>query len=174
MARWTIALLTALLAVTVAASGPSSLAAAPSGEAAVAKKKKKKCKKKGQKGAVAAKKCKRKKQPTRPPASLSLAPTSHNFGHLAAYTTASKVFTVTNAAGTAPSGPIGAATSGINPGNFVISENTCAGAALPGGQSCTLKVTYVPGIGGSHSATLTVSATPGGAPTALLAGSASP
>jgi hypothetical protein len=56
--------------------------------------------------------------------------------------------------------------------NYGVSENACAGVALPGGQSCTFKVVFTP-TGGTHDATLIVSATPGGEPTAQLTGSGS-
>ncbi len=177
MRRGTIALLVTLLAVSVGVSGPAAVAEPPGAGAVTAKKK---CKKKGKKGAAAAKKkCKKKKQTpavSLPPASITLAPSPYfGFNHQTMFSSDDEVFTVTNAPGTGATGPIGTAISGPQASKFTISENTCAGLALPGGQSCTLKVTFAPGGSlGNFSATLTVSATPGGSATTMLQGASSP
>ena len=165
----------ALVAGTLAASAPASDAGSP---AEVAKKK---CKKKG--AGAAKKKCKRKRKqvpvippatPTPTPASLSINPTSHNFGNLTfPGGTASKIFTVTNSGGS----PSGALTTAIPTtamsDSFSISENACAGVPLAAFTSCTLKVTFT-APPGSRSATLNVSGVPGGNLSASLSGSGSP
>jgi hypothetical protein len=103
---------------------------------------------------------------------MTISPTSHSYPFLAVGMMASKVFTVTNASGTGPTGPILVTFSGSGSSAYSASENTCAGLALPGGQSCTFKVTFTP-TGGTQNATVIASATPGGAPSAELYGMSS-
>ena len=164
----------ALLTGSVAASAP----AADGGSSSLAESAKKKCKKKG-KGAAAAKKCKKKRPaippatPTPAPASLSISPTSHNFGTLLFMSTASKVFTVTNGGGSASGALASSIPATSMSSSFSISEDTCAGAALAASTSCTLKVTFT-APAGSRSATLDVSGVPGGFLSAPLSGAGSP
>jgi hypothetical protein len=103
------------------------------------------------------------------PAVLTLSPTPWNFGSVAAgSTSAVETFTVTNT-GQAPSGTLTTGLSGSTPAQFVITSNTCTGT-LAGGGTCSIKVEFSPNLAGPYSATLTASATPGGAPTSALAG----
>jgi hypothetical protein len=162
-----------LLATALLAGGTACLAAADGG-AAIAKKK---CAKKQ---AVASKKrCKRRKSPTppvvtppaaAPSASLSISPTSHDFGPIiVGSSSSSQTFTVTNA-GPDPSGSLTSSLGGTDPSFYAISSDTCNGTSLAGGSSCTLDVNCqsVGVLEGTRNATLTVAGTPGGYPLATL------
>ena len=48
------------------------------------------------------------------------------------------------------------ALGGANPGDYSIASNTCNGATLPSGSSCSVGVSFAPGTAGTRSATLTV------------------
>lgn len=172
--RVTLSLFAAAVLVTgsIAAGAP----AADSGSPSPTQSAKKKCKK-GKKGAAAAKKkCKRKKKPTPPapapvpaPASLAISPTSHDFGGIHT-PSASQVFTVTNNGGTG-TGAITDSITGPGASRYSISEDTCNGMSLPPAVSCTLKVTFTPMfLTVVETATLNVSATPGGALAVPLSG----
>src|SRR4051794_8076698 len=50
----------------------------------------------------------------------------------------------------------GAALGGANAGDYAITSNTCAGATLPSGSTCTVGVSFAPGAAGARSATLTL------------------
>jgi Divergent InlB B-repeat domain len=78
------------------------------------------------------------------------------------------VFTVTNT-GTLASGAITAAVGGMGASSFT-ADSGCA--ALGVGASCQVVVTFAPGGTGVKGATLTIQATPGGAATSSLAGTA--
>jgi hypothetical protein len=92
------------------------------------------------------------------PARLSWAPTtssgSYNYGTLAAGTTKSVSFTLTNTGGKA-TGPLRITLSG--PSAFMITQNGCSGSLGPN-KSCAVPVVYAPkNSGQSASATLTAS-----------------
>jgi hypothetical protein len=163
----------ALLATALFASGTTCLAMADGG-ATVAKKK---CAKK--RAVAAKKKCKRRRQSTppvvtppaiAPSASLSISPTSFNFGPIIVGGDSSpQTFTVTNA-GPDASGSLASSLSGTDPSFYAISSDTCMGVTLAGGSSCTLDV-KCQSVGvseGTKTATLTVAGTPGGLPAATL------
>ncbi len=177
-------LATALVVVSVAVAAPASGDGASSATdtAAAAKKK---CKKGA---AVSKKKCKRRKPATPPattppattppvvtppgpaPASLSISPTSHDFGPIidGGYS-GNQTFTVTND-GASPSGTLASSRGGTHPTNFEISANMCDGISLAGGSSCTLDVrcVAVDAVQDTKTATLTVAGLPGGSPSASL------
>jgi hypothetical protein len=80
----------------------------------------------------------------------------------------SQTFTVTNTGGSASGTPSGALV-GTNPSAFVIGMNTCM-AAIPSMMTCTIAVTFMPADAGTLTATLQVTASPGGTVTASLTG----
>jgi hypothetical protein len=105
------------------------------------------------------------------PAALGLSPQMHSFGAVMPGTSASKVFTVTNTGGVST----GALTTTIETsasGQFTIIDNTCSGQTLVAGGTCTLSVSYAPTSPGPKSATLQVTATPGGTANASIVGTA--
>ncbi len=89
------------------------------------------------------------------PASLTIAPPSHDFGSVVEGSSAAAVaFAVTNT-GDLPSGNLAAALAGANAGDFSIASTTCA-SPLAGGSSCTVDVTFAPTSQGVKAATLAV------------------
>jgi hypothetical protein len=176
--RLTVVLLALLLAAgTASAAGPTGQGR---GDVASATKK---CKKAHRGAAVAKKRCKRKKpvfpapatpapllNPVTPPApaSLSISPTSHDFGTVLG-DSSDETFTVTNSGGI-PSGTLSSALGGNDPGNFVISADACDGTVLGAGAACAVDVHCSnPEFNGvTRTATLTVSGSPGGSPYATL------
>ncbi|WP_161554292.1 beta strand repeat-containing protein [Stenotrophobium rhamnosiphilum] len=100
----------------------------------------------------------------------SATPTSLAFGNqLLATTSVAKIVTVTNT-GSAPLA-VGAPTlSGANAGDFTFVGNTCSGA-VAAAQTCSISITFTPGVTGSRSATLTIpSDATNGAQTVSLSG----
>jgi hypothetical protein len=84
--------------------------------------------------------------PTNPPAptGLSIAPTSHDFGNDVTddgFTLGNQVFTVTNN-GPDTSGTLHVTKGLYNPDNFNIQPNTCEGATVAAGDTCTVKVYF--------------------------------
>jgi hypothetical protein len=184
-------LLVAAALIGLTASGGSA-AGSDAAVAEVAKKKAKKCKKHGDRNrsrdAIAAKGKRKKKSckktdappaaPSPPtpaaPASLAISPTDHDFGLV--LVSASKAFTTINVGGS-PSGPMVAGLGGPEPDDLAISDDTCTGASLAVGASCTLTVTYTPGFDLATppaDGVLTVTAVPGGQASAGIRGARSP
>jgi len=62
--------------------------------------------------------------------------------------------------------------TGTNASQFVISNDNCSGVVLNAGVSCTLSVAMAPTVQGSMSASLDVSAAPGGTISSSLSGTA--
>ena len=107
-----------------------------------------------------------------PAAALTINRQSSDFGAAVSGTsTASVDFTVTNS-GTATSGALGSSLAGTNPGDFKITSDSCAGSALAAASACAIAVDFAPGSAGAKSATLAVTATPGGTVSANLSGTA--
>ena len=106
------------------------------------------------------------------PSTLTLSPTSQNFGAvLIGASSAPVVFTINNNTGGTASG-MSVALVGTQATSFSITANTC-GATLAPGASCGVSVTFTPlGAAGSRSASLTVSGSSGGTTTASLLGTA--
>lgn len=103
-------------------------------------------------------------------AQLVMAPSSHSFGTvLIGGTPATQQFTVTNMGGS-PSGSLAALVGGTNASEFSLSTDTCTGNVLVPGGACTLNVTFNPTVQGVLSATLSVSASPGGTASSSLTG----
>ena len=85
-------------------------------------------------------------------------------------TSALRTLTVIQAAGCPSTGTLAVSRAGIDPAQFAIATDTCSGATLAGGASCTLGVTYTAKASGTSSANLSVMANPGGTSTAGLQG----
>lgn len=75
--------------------------------------------------------------------------------------------------GTEATGPASVAITGGNPKSFAISSENCSGRVLQPGDLCTVYVRFSPRSTGAKSATLAVSATPGGTATSSLSGTGS-
>jgi hypothetical protein len=101
---------------------------------------------------------------------ISLSPTSLNFGAVAVATTsAAKSITVHNA-GTSTVTFTGFSIAGTNPGDFLMSGNTC-GSSIAGGANCTVSIKFKPTATGTRKGTLRVADNGGGSPqTAALTG----
>ena len=139
----------------------------------------KKCKKHGRSAVTSKRKCKKSHAtppaqpvvtpPASAPSSLSISPTSFNFGTVAPGDSGNQTFTVTNSGGSA-SGTLTSAIGGTNPTNFAIASDTCNGIALAGGSSCTLDVHChtTDANNTALSGTVTVAGSPGGSPFASL------
>lgn len=53
---------------------------------------------------------------------------------------------------------------GAHPADFTISRDTCAGAQIPGGQSCAIDVAFAPTVDGGRAATLRIASDAPGSP----------
>lgn len=86
---------------------------------------------------------------------LTVSPSSLAFSNTKAGATSSpKTITVTNANSVAIAvSSVGF--TGANPGDFVVSSNTC-GASIPASSSCKIKVAFAPSTTGARSAALTL------------------
>jgi hypothetical protein len=122
----------------------------------------KKCKKK-HRGHRKRRKCKKHRTT---PALLSISPMSHDFGELGGPPGPSFTFAVSNTGGSA-SGIPAASLSGSGVSDFQITANTCT-APLPAVANCSVTVQAVDAAGGTQTAQLTVTATPGGTAAAQL------
>ncbi len=88
------------------------------------------------------------------PAAVSTA-SSLPFGSVLTHTGATKTVTITNKGDDVLN--IGTLSiSGSNAGDFALSSDTCSGATVAGGSSCTVGVTFVPGQAGDATAELSV------------------
>jgi len=101
----------------------------------------------------------------------SIAPTTKDFGNVDVGSSSSdQTFTLTNT-GTAPLHVGTVSKAGTNPGQFVKGTDTCSGATIAAGDTCTIHATFNPTNLGSKSATLSVpSDAPGSPTTATLTG----
>lgn len=100
-------------------------------------------------------------------AALAITPASYSYGNVAVGSSVVASFTVSNSGG-APSGML---TRGISDAaRFPVFSDSCTGTVLAAGASCTIAVAFAPTDAGARSATLTVSASPGGTVAATLAG----
>jgi hypothetical protein len=90
---------------------------------------------------------------------------------MVAATSAPHTFTVNNT-GTQPTGPLLSAFAGTDPTQFTIvtATDTCTGMPIPVGGTCSISVVFAPTTPGAKSATLILSATPGGSATATVTG----
>src|SRR5262249_52486133 len=101
---------------------------------------------------------------------LSVMAGSKDYGSLAVGTTSSEtVFMVMNTGQSSAGTSTALMASLTDTANFSISSNTC-GTTLAAGASCSVGVVFTPATVGAKSASLTVSASPGGSPSASLTG----
>jgi hypothetical protein len=106
------------------------------------------------------------------PAVLTIDPASQGFGSVVAgASSASQTFNVFHD-GEQDSGPLSVSLTGPDSGHFQITETTCNGLVLSERTLCQVKVAFRPTSAGAKSATLSVSASPGGTPSASLTGTA--
>jgi len=104
------------------------------------------------------------------PGSLTLTPSSQDFGSVTLGAVSSVDFTVKNTGG-ATSSSISAMVSDV--ASYTVTGGTCINAQLAPGATCTVTVRFNPtGQAGAKPATLTVTATQGGSPTSSLTGTA--
>ncbi len=106
--------------------------------------------------------------PQKPAAALKIDPTSGASGSVVVGKpgTTPVEFTVSNAAGNQTSGAIKVE---ITPAGEFTSTG-CSGMTLAGGATCKIAVSFSPSMAGTRTASLSVSATPGGAVSASLSG----
>ena len=129
-------------------------------------------------GAAVAKKCKKRKRhqkkrhcrrPMALPASLMISPMSQDFGMPSVSDIPVRVFTVTNGGGM-PSGVPTTSVTGAGAGSFMVVADSCMAALAPGGACGVAVELPLQDPIGPKSATLTVSATPGGTASAQMTG----
>jgi FtsP/CotA-like multicopper oxidase with cupredoxin domain len=97
-------------------------------------------------------------------ANATVLPSSLSFGsYLVNTTSPAQTITVSNAAGAGTLAISGVGFAGANPGDFVITANTCT-SSLAGGASCTISVAFRPSVSGARAATLSIASSN---PTAL-------
>ena len=102
------------------------------------------------------------------PPGLTITPATHDFGSQSAGTTgAAYAFTITND-GATTTGMIAPQLAGIDATEFTIAGTTCT--TLANLVSCTVSVAFAPSTAGAKSASLTISAAPGGVATAVVTG----
>jgi hypothetical protein len=96
-------------------------------------------------------------------------PSQPDFGNvLIGDSSPTQTITLTNE-GQQTTGTLSTTLGGANPGDFVIESSTCTGT-LSGGSSCTVVVYFSPTALGDRTATLKISANPGGIATSTLTG----
>ena len=100
---------------------------------------------------------------------VTVSPGSVAFGNQAVGTSGSPASVTLNNGTTATVHVNSVAVSGANAGDFQLSANTCSGANVAGGSSCTVSVTFHPTAGGARAGTLTF-AEPAGTQTVALSG----
>lgn len=106
------------------------------------------------------------------PAALGVSPSTHDFEDTVEdQTSAYQLVTVTNN-GDETTGALTVGLGGMNPGQFEVGTDNCSGATLALADDCTVEVRFAPTTPGTMSASLTISGTPGGAPSVALSGEA--
>ena len=94
---------------------------------------------------------------------LGVSPSTHAFLGVPLGSSASASFTVTNQTWCPTSGPISVTGPvGANPGMFSLTNDTCSGLTLAGGESCTFGAVFAPTASGPQSASIEIEASPGG------------
>jgi HYDIN/CFA65/VesB family protein/List-Bact-rpt repeat protein len=103
---------------------------------------------------------------------LKLAPTTATYPPLApGDVSLDKAFTATNTGGS-PTGTITVTLSGTDATQFAIASDSCTGATLAAGGSCTIKARFAPRAAGGKAASLTATSIAGGTGVATLGGHA--
>jgi hypothetical protein len=160
-------LLCILLAIGMIAT--VSLPAAGADPAGVASAAKKKCKGKTGKKKKRCLKKNKKKQPLKD-SGLSMNPVNIEYGSVSiGQTSEPGILTVTNT-GNYSSGHLDLAFGGPHQSSFPMIGDTCSGAQLPPGGTCTITTRFVPNSLGSKSVTVSVVGTQGGTDVSLLRG----
>lgn len=127
--------------------------------------------------ASASKKCNKKKHHRKKrrckrkaalPASIVISPTSQDFGIVQLPQGPTRSFAITNTGGS-PSGLPVPSITGSNPESFAVVANGCATSLGPG-LTCQIDVDLLPQGHGPVSATLSVTAVPGGVASATMTG----
>jgi hypothetical protein len=91
-----------------------------------------------------------------------VSPTNVDFGPVVQTTTSADVpIVVTNSGGAATGAPVSVALSGPDAARFAVTQD-CGSAAVAGGNSCIVKVSFTPNALASFAATVTIAASPGG------------
>ncbi|MDX2019621.1 MAG: choice-of-anchor D domain-containing protein [Deltaproteobacteria bacterium] len=104
------------------------------------------------------------------PGSLEITPSSQNFDPtVVGAKSATKTFTVKNAGG-ASTGALTGMLTGSATAEFPVAANNCANKALAPNETCTIVIQLQPAVAGTRSASLAVSASPGGSVTAQMNG----
>ncbi len=101
---------------------------------------------------------------------INLSPTSVGFGNVTLGQSSSPTTITVSNTGTANLTVSTVSIGGTNASDFSKSSDTCTGATVPAGSSCTFAVSFSPSAVGSRSATVTVSSNAGN-PTVALSGS---
>jgi hypothetical protein len=103
------------------------------------------------------------------PAALAISPASFAFGSTpVGNSSAVQAFTVTNTGGS-PTGTVAATLAGPDLAHFSVTGTTCT-SNLAAGASCAVSVRFQPTSTGNKTASLSVSASPGGTVTSALTG----
>ncbi|MCC7000326.1 MAG: choice-of-anchor D domain-containing protein [Deltaproteobacteria bacterium] len=100
------------------------------------------------------------------PAALVMTPASSDLGTVVQGATSTATFAVVNNGGVA-SGVPAAALAGAAAGDYAIMASTCTAALAPAAR-CSITVRFTAATLGARAATLTLTATPGGAPVSTL------
>jgi hypothetical protein len=108
------------------------------------------------------------------PAEITMDPETRDFGSVVSGMSSTAVSFNVFHGGEADSGPLNLTISGPDASQFVISDPFCQGYVLTERTVCVVKVEFRPTSTGPKSATLQVSATPGGSRTATLTGTGLP
>jgi hypothetical protein len=104
---------------------------------------------------------------------ITVSPAAVSYGSVPlGRTSAVQVLRVTNP-GTLATGVPSVTLGGTHPSDFTIVRNDCA-APVPTGADCLVQVVFAPTVAGARTATLSVSAAPGGTVTAALGGEGDP
>ncbi len=104
------------------------------------------------------------------PGNLEITPASHEFDPtVVGSVSPNRVFTVRNAGG-ANTGALSGSITGSHTADFLVVANACAGKALTPTETCTITLQMQPSASGTRSASLAVSAAPGGNISAQLSG----
>lgn len=106
------------------------------------------------------------------PAMLSVDKATHDFGNVVVNSMSSATnLTVTNPGGL-PTGTLAVSFASTPDGQFAAVSDACSGATLAPGATCVVAYRFAPSMTGVASATVTVTATPGGMVTTTLSGTA--
>ncbi|HEU5003939.1 MAG TPA: choice-of-anchor D domain-containing protein [Actinomycetota bacterium] len=101
---------------------------------------------------------------------VQASPTSINFGSQTVGSSSSPQ-TITLSNGTTSTVTLNPVTlGGTNPGEFALATDGCSGATLPGGQSCSVSVSFAPNTTGTFSGSVGFSEAGGGSQSVALSG----